>query len=232
MHAAIIAAGKGERLNPHFPGLPKPLLPIKSKTLIDWQIEQLEKAEFSDVSIVIREDHKDVAEYLKRIRTSLKLNIITRNTVGGMYSLFCLEEYLSEEEDFFLFTIDNIFEHNELLRFVKSKNTFTERTLTTWITKRIEDNKNQVGIEIDGNSRIIDIGKQLKDTPLIAEGPYHCYQSVFSAKRLAEKFSINRLSDYLRLLIKARHTMYGYYVSQVFDIDDFDDYQKAMKFIK
>ena len=41
MHALIFAAGKGERMRPLTDTLPKPLLPVGGKPLVEWHLEKL-----------------------------------------------------------------------------------------------------------------------------------------------------------------------------------------------
>jgi N-acetyl-alpha-D-muramate 1-phosphate uridylyltransferase len=53
--AIILAAGRGERMRPLTDRLPKPLLPVAGKALIEWQIERLAAAGFHD--IVINHSH-------------------------------------------------------------------------------------------------------------------------------------------------------------------------------
>ncbi|HUQ27908.1 MAG TPA: nucleotidyltransferase family protein [Usitatibacter sp.] len=49
--ALILAAGRGERLRPLTDGMPKPLLKAGGRTLIEWQIDSLVRAGFSDLVI-------------------------------------------------------------------------------------------------------------------------------------------------------------------------------------
>ncbi len=51
MRAMILAAGRGERLRPLTDDLPKPLIPVGGKPVIEWHLERLARAGFRDVVI-------------------------------------------------------------------------------------------------------------------------------------------------------------------------------------
>ena len=51
MKAMILAAGRGERMRPLTDTMPKPLLPVAGNPLIQWHIEALQRAGFSDIVI-------------------------------------------------------------------------------------------------------------------------------------------------------------------------------------
>jgi MurNAc alpha-1-phosphate uridylyltransferase len=51
MIAMILAAGRGERLRPLTDATPKPLLKVGGKSLIEWQIERLVTAGFTDIVV-------------------------------------------------------------------------------------------------------------------------------------------------------------------------------------
>ena len=51
MKAMILAAGRGERMRPLTDSIPKPLLELHGKPLIQWQIEQLKTAGINDIVI-------------------------------------------------------------------------------------------------------------------------------------------------------------------------------------
>lgn len=55
MRAMILAAGRGKRLRPHTDTLPKPLLPLNGKPLIEYHLEALAAAGFRE--IVINQGH-------------------------------------------------------------------------------------------------------------------------------------------------------------------------------
>jgi MurNAc alpha-1-phosphate uridylyltransferase len=51
MRALILAAGRGERLRPLTDSVPKPLLEAGGRSLIDWQVERLARAGFTDLVV-------------------------------------------------------------------------------------------------------------------------------------------------------------------------------------
>lgn len=51
--AVILAGGKGEKLRPYTYELPKPLLPIKGRPILEYLIESLREADIRDITICI-----------------------------------------------------------------------------------------------------------------------------------------------------------------------------------
>jgi len=64
MKAMILAAGRGERMRPLTDAIPKPLLQVQGRPMIEWTIERLARAGFVDLVI----NHAHLGE---RIETAL-----------------------------------------------------------------------------------------------------------------------------------------------------------------
>ncbi len=64
MRAMILAAGHGERMRPLTDHIPKPLLKVGNKPLIQHQIEALRRAEVSDIIINIARLGEQIEQYL------------------------------------------------------------------------------------------------------------------------------------------------------------------------
>lgn len=65
MKAMIFAAGLGTRLKPLTDNMPKALVPIAGKTLLQWQIEQLKSADITDLVINVHHFPDLIISYLQ-----------------------------------------------------------------------------------------------------------------------------------------------------------------------
>ena len=74
MKAFILAAGKGERLKPLTNNTPKPLIPVKGKPLLEWNLLKLKSAGITDVVINLHYLGDKIINYFGDGR-NLNLNI-------------------------------------------------------------------------------------------------------------------------------------------------------------
>ena len=65
MKAMIFAAGLGTRLKPVTDTLPKALVPIAGKTLLQWQIEKLKDAGITDIVVNVHHFPDLIINYLQ-----------------------------------------------------------------------------------------------------------------------------------------------------------------------
>lgn len=64
MKAVILAGGLGSRLKPFTEIIPKPLLPLGEKTLLEVQIENLKKHNFNEIYLAVNYKAKYIQSYL------------------------------------------------------------------------------------------------------------------------------------------------------------------------
>ena len=95
MRAMILAAGRGERMRPLTDTLPKPLIPVAGKPLIQWHIEKLAAAGITDIVINhawlgarIEETLQDGRQWGVHIRYSAETNAL--ETAGGIATALTL----------------------------------------------------------------------------------------------------------------------------------------------
>ena len=89
MKAMLLAAGRGKRMRALTANIPKPLLEVRGKCLIDWHLEKLSKAGFKDVVINVSYLSDKIIKHISDGKR-WKLNIIISNesealeTAGGI----------------------------------------------------------------------------------------------------------------------------------------------------
>lgn len=84
----VMAGGKGTRMEPFTNVLPKPLVPINEKPVIDHIIEKFNKNKFNDFYITLNYKSKILKAYFREKKPKFKLSFIDEpkplGTVGGL----------------------------------------------------------------------------------------------------------------------------------------------------
>ena len=92
MKIIVLAAGQGTRLRPLTENIPKCMVPLKGKPLIDYQLELFKSKGIKDITIV--------GGYLIEKLKSKNVNLITNNayaTTNMVHSLFCAKKELNDD---------------------------------------------------------------------------------------------------------------------------------------
>ena len=96
MRAMIFAAGLGTRLKPLTDNMPKALVPLGGKTLLQWQIEKLKGADIRDITVNVHHFPDQIIDYLRdndnfgcQIHISDERNALL-DTGGGLRNAQCV----------------------------------------------------------------------------------------------------------------------------------------------
>lgn len=110
MKAMIFAAGLGTRLKPLTDTMPKALLPLAGKTLLQWQIERLKEAGITDIVVNVHHLGQQIIDYLEanngfgcQVRISDESNSLLE-TGGGL--LFAFQEQPTPQEPVLVCNVD------------------------------------------------------------------------------------------------------------------------------
>ncbi len=87
--AVLMAGGKGERLKPYTDKIPKPLLKVGQKSIIDYNIENLKKSGISDFNFTVKHMAKDISDHISQnfshlIQANFILEDEPRGTAGSL----------------------------------------------------------------------------------------------------------------------------------------------------
>ena len=91
MNAIILAAGKGERLKPLTQNIPKCLVKLFGKSLLDWQIETFHKLGIFDITVI--------TGYKSEFISSLEIKKIVNKrfeSTNMVETLFCAQSELKD----------------------------------------------------------------------------------------------------------------------------------------
>jgi len=90
--AVILAGGKGTRLYPITKEIPKPLLPVKGKPIINYLVDLFSSQGIEEIAVLINKDSKkDFDEWKKKYFPENRIKIVEEEkplgTFGGLYFL-------------------------------------------------------------------------------------------------------------------------------------------------
>ena len=110
MKAVIMAGGKGTRLESLTKGeIPKPMIPIKEKPLLLWQIEELKRYGIVDITMIIGHLGEKITEYFgngEKFGVNIDY-ILEEKPLGTAGAFYYLKDKLSDE--YFLLVFGDIF---------------------------------------------------------------------------------------------------------------------------
>jgi len=109
MKAVILAGGKGTRLYPITYEIPKPLLPIKKKPIINYLVDLFLKAGIKEIGVLISQDfEKDFDWWKKRYYPKKKIKFFKeKKPLGTLGGLYYLKKWISKH-NFFLTNGDEL----------------------------------------------------------------------------------------------------------------------------
>ncbi len=109
MKAFLLAAGLGTRLRPLTNDVPKCLIPIHERALIDWWYDAMQRAAVSEVLINLHHLPEKVVAHIGRLDTDIKTTFFWEETLlGSAGTLKANAGFVKGEENFFIIYGDNL----------------------------------------------------------------------------------------------------------------------------
>jgi choline kinase len=157
MKAIILSAGQGKRLLPLTAELPKCLLPIQGKTLIEWQIDELHKCGVHRIRVVTGYRAEKVKNLLQRRYEPERVTTLYNEAYASTDNLVsCWTACHEMTEDFIILNGDTLFEAAVLKRLLESP----DRPVTVVVSQKGIYDADDMKVTLEG-SRLVSIGKDL-----------------------------------------------------------------------
>lgn len=158
MIAVILAAGQGIRLRPLTHKIPKGLIEINNKTLIEYSLDNLKKQGISKTVIVIGYLGDMIKKKLRNEYKGMRIMYVENEeyaTTGSMYSLSKIKNIT--DENIILLESDLLYEERAI-RYIK-KEKYSDFILVSPCTGSADE----VFICVDKNKRLANLGKAIRN---------------------------------------------------------------------
>lgn len=158
MQAVILAAGKGTRLKAKTDTLPKAMIEIEGKPLLEYSLDALARCGLSDVIIVVGFRHETITRRFGDHYHGLKIQYIENDQYavsGSMYSLSLVQDIIADE--ILLLESDLLYEPRVLPRLLDSE--YPNCILVAGLS----GSGDEVYICTNEKQEIIELGKNISD---------------------------------------------------------------------
>jgi len=181
LKAVILAAGRGERLSPYTDCVPKPLLPISGRPLIEHIVSAIKENGVTDF-IIVTGYLGDIIK--KRMRFCETLDVKIRFLPNPHYALgngssLLLTEKLLHGEESFLLTMSDHLVGEKLIE--KALNGYRGESLlcVDSAPRYLTDIREAMKVVVDEKNYVRDMGKRLLEWTGVDTGVFHLNTEIF-----------------------------------------------------
>jgi dTDP-glucose pyrophosphorylase len=223
----IMAGGKGTRLDPFTKVLPKPLLPIKDKTIVEHIIESFKKFGYYRFILILNYKGKLIESYFNSIDKDYLVEFLWEDNFYGTAGALSLLKDI-DSENFFVSNCDILLKINYLdvlKTHEQSKANFT--TITS-----IKHYKVPYGVVDTGENNFVKkINEKPEMTFQINTGVYLINKNILAY--IPEKKYLD-MPNLIHMLIENDHKVLAYPIneSDYLDTGQWDEYKKTLKILE
>ena len=218
MKVIILAGGKGKRLRPITDYVPKPLIPIKNISIIEWQIKYLKKFGISEIIICSGYKTKMIENYLNNKKLGIKITFSVENKPLGTGGAIKKAGKKIKDKSFLVINGDTI-TNIDLKKLIKKNNAIAAIQLRT-----------KFGILQTDKNKIIkfDEKKEIENLWMNA-GIYHLNKETLKELPTVGDIEKTLFPDYAK---KEKLTTIKFTNSKWYSIDSFKDMEECSLVIK
>ncbi|MEM0492868.1 MAG: sugar phosphate nucleotidyltransferase [Candidatus Thermoplasmatota archaeon] len=234
MKGVIPAAGKGTRLEPITLAIPKELLMIGDKAIIEHNINAMKNTGITDITIIVGWRKHALLDYLgSGERLGVKLTYVVQDKNDGLGKAILTAEHTIQKEPFLVILGDNYFHPPTFIKEIIQHHQEKKAEATIGVTE-IEDTRRHGIIKPGEDTKITDIIEkpEPKQAPskIGCIGIYVFNPVIFQALKKIKPGVNNeyQLTDAIKKLIEEKHKVYYKKIDGIhIDIGTINDYKKA-----
>ena len=191
MKCLILAAGYATRLYPLTENFPKPLLKVQDKTILDWLIEDMDKAGVVDEYVVIS-NHKFAHHFVEWAGTRpQKITVVDDGTstnetrLGAVKDIQFAMDALHIDDDMLVIAGDNLldFSLTKFIAYAKEKNT---SCIMRYYEPAVQKLQKSGVVTVDENGRVLRMAEKPAEPESHWCSPAFYYYTKEDAKLVSE----------------------------------------------
>ena len=237
MKGLIPAAGKGTRLEPITLAIPKELLMVGDKAVIEHVIDSMRLAGIADITIVVGWRKHAILDYLgSGERIGVRLTYVVQDRRDGLARAVASGEHVIGKESFLVVLGDNFFYPKTFLRDIIDFHNKVGADATIGVAE-VDDPTRHGMIKPGENNRIVDIiekpSKEETPSNLGCMGVYVFEPVIFDAIKRTKPGLNNeyQLTDSIKILIEdGCKVFYRKIEGKHIDVGTIEDFKKANRF--
>lgn len=221
MQAVILAGGKGRRLYPYTKEIPKPLVEIDGRPIIEILLQQMQKCGIKEVIIALNHMSDQIQDVLKD-GSQFGLQIRYSHEEQPLSTVAPLKLIENLENDFIVANGDILtdFDFNDLIQ----QHKISQAELTVAVTNRCHNIDYGV-LETDSSGMVASFKEKPKTNYLVSCGIYAFSKSVIERIPSNQSFGFDNLME---LYLKNKLPIHTYLFTKFWlDIGRPTDYEKA-----
>ena len=205
MKLVIIAAGRGSRISSISKGLPKILIEVFNKTLLEHLIQNSITVGISDIVIVTGHNSNVIHDFISNNKFDINIELAYNddwNLPNGI-SVLASKNNIPQNHDFMISMSDHFYNDDLLLKIKNSDLTnITVNVGADYKTDAIHDPDDAMKLIIDRNSNLVSqMSKDLLKYNAVDCGIFKCKYEFFSILQEAKDSGKYSLSDACNILI-------------------------------
>ncbi len=208
----IIAAGAGVRLRQAGWTMPKPLVPVAGMPLIEHVIRNFLAAGISSLVIIVNEQARECADWVRLRFPDLDLEIIVKTTDSSLESFLEVGGRLGSGRSL-ISTVDAWCPEEAFVTFVRTARLFPSHAIVLAVTPFVDDER-PLWVNLDASGRVTHLGGDSGDA--VTAGMYLVPEQV---RRMSPPPEVKRLREFLVWLLNRGEPVYGVSLPAVVDVD-------------
>ena len=200
MKAVILAAGEGRRLRPFTETMPKVMLPVANKPILEYVIDAVKKSGITEIIIVVGYKKEVIMEYFKSYKNVKIIYVTQDKQLGTAHALLQAKNHI--KGPFIVLSGDNIIDKKSILNLIKDKSEYA---------MLIKENPqpSKYGVVFIEKGKLKEIVEKPKEEAgkFISTGIYKLPKSIFGEIKKLSSEGIHGLSSVIQSILEKGETI-------------------------